>query len=779
MNAALESRAAEVFLAIADLPPSDRDRCLASTPDAPQGLIAWVRTLLAASDSNRDGFLERPAVGTGFSVARSIDPDPIETPLPDSAPACPEMIGPYRVVRTIAENDFTSVYLCHQDAPIRRTAAVKVLHSLLHRRGLLQRFEWERQVFASLQHPNIAQFYDAGATESGAVYFSMEFIEGRNITDFCEQRPLSVQDRSRLFLQVCAAVEHAHQHGVIHRDLKPANILVQTDADGNGRVKVIDFGVAKTLNAEVSPAATLAGQLIGTFAYMSPEQLVGRPEGVDTRTDVFSLGLVLFEMLTDRAARQIATGTIGDAGNNRPTGPAWTGPPLDAALDSALDEDLARIIAKATRHAREARYASVAEFRGDIERFLSNRPIAARPPSIAYRTRKFVRRHRAGVAAGVLLLCAAAATLVVVWHARTQRLDLAVQLAEAWFEETRVMQSTIGEASLRGPALKRLSAQVDAFSQIAPEDPRIRAMQASALTELGYVAIDAHDLDAADRAFAQALHIRTALADDNPRDNNAQMQLSLATVRIGDVAGERGDVAGRLKWSLRAMRIDESLLERIPTNTHALSNLGWSYDRLGNMALQLNDLARAEGYKLRAAEVFDRFARLGPSAEALRGRATARLSLAEIYDLWKRIPEASEQARLAMQDAKAAAELSPADRFVLQVLVYSEFRCAVYSRLAHRPSLTLQTSLDAVDHAELLLSIAPKDPAFQRLLGHALLDAARHASEAGRSELVVPLAERARKATNLSLEYGPADEEHLKMLDEAKHLIEAAQGGSP
>lgn len=769
MSEDTEKRAAEVFFAIVHLPADERERHLSTVSDSPPGLIAWIQTLLAAADANRDGFLERPAAGTSFSVSKAAEHNASSSDFPVPLP---QSVGPYRVVRLIAERDFTSVYLCRQDEPIRRTAAVKVLHSLQHRRELLQRFEGERQFSASFQHRHIAQFYEAGTTDTGAVFFSMEFVDGQNIVQHCTDRNLSARDRLRLFLQVCDAIEHAHQRGVIHRDLKPANILVQPDdREECGCAKVIDFGVAKALDTDQQPTATVAGQMIGTFAYMSPEQLSGRPETVDTRADVFALGLVLFEMLTGRAARQSLATSSNAAAMDAATHGAWA----LSLTDNSIPDDLARIIGKATSPCRDARYGTVEAFRQDVERFLTNRPVSARSAGMVYRTRKFIRRNRLATAASVLLAVSAAVTSVVVWRARTQRLDLAVQLAEAWFEETRVMQSTIGEAALRGPALKRLSAQVAAFSQIAPEDPRVRSMQASSLTELGYAAMDANDIDAAERAFQEAYCIRKGLVDDHPTDERAQMQLSLATVRLGDVAGARGDSHTRLAWCLRALQIDERMIERHPTDTHALSNLGWSYDRLGNIAQQQGELEQAAGYKLKAVEVFDRYARLGTHAEALRGRATAHLSLAEVYELMTKIPAAAEHAGYALRDSKAAAEINPSDRFVLQVLVYSEFRHADFSRRANRPGVSVQTALDAVQHAELLLSLAPSDPALRRLLAAALLTASRYALECNHANLALSLAQRAREQTVRSTEHTTTDEHHLHMLEESDRLIHASQ----
>lgn len=274
-----------------------------------------------------------------------------------------ERIGAYEIVAPIGEGGMGVVYLAEQHEPVQREVALKLVKRGMDTDALLARFDLERQTLAALDHPNIAHVFDAGATDSGRPYFVMELVEGVPVSDFAEREKLAIESRLRLFLQACAAVEHAHRRGVIHRDLKPSNLLVE----GEGVLKVIDFGLAKlTRPGPELGGQTLAGEVFGTPGYMAPEQEAG--EEVDTRADVFALGKVLGDL-------------VGGEGELR-----WI-------VAKASDEDVAR------------RYGSVTELAEDLKRFLEHRPLTAGPPSTVYRVGKFVRRHRAGCAvAGALVL---------------------------------------------------------------------------------------------------------------------------------------------------------------------------------------------------------------------------------------------------------------------------------------------------------------------------------------------------------------------------------------
>jgi WD40 repeat protein/serine/threonine protein kinase len=365
-------------------------------------------------------------------------------------------IGPYRLIEKLGEGGMGIVWLARQEHPIRREVALKVVKPGTDSAQVLSRFDTERQALAILSHPNIATVYDAGLTDDGRPYFAMEYVPGSPITTFADLRELPIAARLELFLQLCDAVEHAHQKGVLHRDLKPANILVQ-DRDGRPVVKVIDFGVAKALGPALSleRTATQIGSLVGTPEYMSPEQAGLTESGVDTRTDIYSLGLVLYELLVGalpfdagelrrkallevlrviredeppRLASRLTSQTdaeIKEIAKRRLTEPR--------ALVRQLRGDLEWITNRALEKEPMRRYASASELGADVRRHLSSEPVSAGPPDVRYRLGKLIRRHRAGaIAAGVALtaLVVGAVMSAAMWvRAERARIETRRQLA--------------------------------------------------------------------------------------------------------------------------------------------------------------------------------------------------------------------------------------------------------------------------------------------------------------------------------------------------------------
>ena len=365
----------------------------------------------------------------------------------------PTMIGDSRVVRRLGSGAFGVVYLCEQLAPVRRLVAIKVLRPGAGDRNTLARFASERQALARMNHPAIAQVHDAGALPDGRPYFVMEYVDGVAITQHCERTQADLAARLDLFLQLCDGVQHAHQRGLIHRDLKPSNVLVATGAvaaEGGERAqpKVIDFGLAKALFApgELHGAhadflaiglPTESGRVLGTPGYMSPEQANGQIADVDTRSDVFALGVILYELLTGTRPWQngVMTAEPPLASTHAPQ---WT---------MALRGDLDWILRKALQQEREQRYASVREFADDVRRHRRNEPVMAGPPSTSYRLRKFVRRHRLLVTASALV-----ATSVVLGVAGVLRYAARAQLNLVRFEllaiQSRLQQARTATSTL-------------------------------------------------------------------------------------------------------------------------------------------------------------------------------------------------------------------------------------------------------------------------------------------------------------------------------------------
>jgi len=332
----------------------------------------------------------------------------------------PEHIGPYRIVRVLGEGGMGIVYEAVDTGPVRRHVALKIVRVGLNSREVKARFEAERQALALMDHTGIAKVFQAGETPSGEPFFAMELVKGLPITDYCDSNRLSTKQRLELFVDVCHAVQHAHQKGVIHRDLKPSNILV-TEQDGKACPKVIDFGIAKALGLDLTEKtfATQTGQPLGTAAYMSPEQAESSGVDVDTRTDIYSLGVILYSLLVgslpiDPTGLPIHAFMFRLASRSSDTprpserftslgqyrqGIAMARRTDPDHLQRDLKGDLDWIVMKALEPQRALRYETATGFATDIERYLSDKPIIARPPTAMYRLRKFVRRHRAGVAA--------------------------------------------------------------------------------------------------------------------------------------------------------------------------------------------------------------------------------------------------------------------------------------------------------------------------------------------------------------------------------------------
>src|SRR5215472_8994684 len=470
------------------------------------------------------------------------------TPEADATFASPGPIGPYRLVRKLGEGGMGQVWLAEQTAPLQRLVAIKLIRAGVSDNVLLERFESERQSLARMNHPAIAKVFDAGTTADGTPYFVMEYVSGIPLTVYCDQKRLSIRQRLELFLKVCEGVQHAHQKAILHRDLKPANILVN-EIDGKPAPHIIDFGIAKAIG-DRDPLLTMftrAGNFIGTPVYMSPEQADADIRDVDTRSDVYSLAVILYELLTGtlpfdptkwrNELRQDQVRKLYEQDPQTPsiqfhkktttqTQTATQTAKLRATepqqLVSELKGDLDWITLKALERDRARRYGTPNEFAADIQHFLNNEPVTARPASAAYRLQKYVRRHRLGVslaAAGVLLLIAFSVMEAIQLRRITRERDRANRISDFMTKMFKVSDPSQarGNSITAREVLDKASKEIDAGLAKDPET------QSQMMHTMGEVYYNLGLYKEGESLLRRALEIRTRVLRPGSRDSLSSM----------------------------------------------------------------------------------------------------------------------------------------------------------------------------------------------------------------------------------------------------------------
>ncbi len=467
-----------------------------------------------------------------------------------------QQVGPYKVLEKIGEGGMGTVWVAQQASPIKRKVAVKLIKAGMDSQQVLARFEAERQALAMMDHPNIARVLDGGISEDGRPYFAMEYVRGVPLTDYCNKARLTVNERLELFQSICNAVQHAHQKGIIHRDLKPSNILVCL-FDGKPVAKVIDFGLAKAMHHSLTEQTlhTAHGMMIGTPLYMSPEQAEQNNLDIDTRTDVYSLGVILYELLTGstpleraqmkKAAVDEILRLIKDVDPPKPSTRLGSSDDLPsvaaqrsiepARLTRAITGDLDWVVMKALEKERGRRYETASALAEDVRRHLADEPVSAGPPSARYRLRKFVRRNRLGVIAtgaiAVTMLLGVMGTTAGLFWALSQK-ELAEKARRA---ESEAKADAIDNANFAQRERKRAEENFDAARQ-AVEQYLVKVTDNEKLKESDFSELRKELLQSAAPFFER-------LRDQNPGDESVESSRADALFRLADLQTKTGELA--------------------------------------------------------------------------------------------------------------------------------------------------------------------------------------------------------------------------------------------
>jgi non-specific serine/threonine protein kinase/serine/threonine-protein kinase len=542
-------------------------------------------------------------------------------------------IGPYRILRELGQGGMGAVYLAERDDEhYRQEVALKLIKPGLGGDAIRKRFRNEMQILADLSHPNIARLLDGGETVDGVPYLVMEYVEGRPIDTFCDQQQLSIDARLKLFSIVCAAVQYAHQHLVIHRDIKPGNILVTEE----GLPKLVDFGIAKLLDQDRTDATATAMPFM-TPDYASPEQVRG--VAVSTATDIYSLGVVLYQLLTGRRPYRFKSSVAHEVAkaicDEEPRRPSTT--------HKRLHSDLDNIVLMAMRKEPERRYATAEQFAEDIRRHLSGLPVRARPATFSYRTGKFVRRHKLGVAAALLI----AVTLLVgiiatVWQARVARAERA--RAERRFNEVRQLANSFvfevhdavanlpGSTPARSLIVQRGLKYLDSLAQDAAGDRGLQRELDGAYEKLGavqYTPSVAHlgDLAGALESHRKAAALREALVAADPGNADYRRELLDSNWYIATLLGRNGDMSGELEIIRRQLPEREQLAAAEKNAFVDRYNLAATYVYIGSLLAQLGDANGAVENQQKALQIKEELAVLDPD----RARSSRALSISYEY----------------------------------------------------------------------------------------------------------------------------------------------------
>ena len=621
----------EICFAVLDREPEERSAALQELCAGDDELRRDAEVMIA--DVCREESLYVPASPRGVATPAAL------TPLAalaggGAADWKPDVIGEFRIVRIVGEGGMGVVYEARQQEP-SRTVALKVIRPGLATPDVLRRFRQEAHALGRLQHPGIAQIYETGTADTPfgpQPYFAMEFIRGQSLRAYAEQHHPSVRHRLELVARICDAVHHAHQRGLIHRDLKPSNILI----DDSGQPKVLDFGVARLTDSDVHVTHhTDLGQLIGTLAYMSPEQVTADPLELDIRSDVYALGVILYELLAGRLPYTIGT-RIAEAVKTI----QQEDPQRLSSVSRGYRGDLETIAAKALEKDKNRRYGSAAALAADIRRYLGNEPISARPASATYQLQKFARRHRALVTGIVAVIVALSAGIVA-----TTREALRARRAEGLADARAVeageqRQRAEAQSEISDRERKRAEAEESRASAAATVAATERDRAESRLQDIrrlaGSFLFEFHDgikdlpgsMAARELVVKRALEYLDRLSREPVQDVDMRRELGSAYIRTADIQGNPfsaslGRSADALVSYRKARGIFESIARDSPKDrSRALDTIASVSDRIAQIMMRMGDTTGGLKEEQRAASIWTMIAREQPGNLALQRNLT-------------------------------------------------------------------------------------------------------------------------------------------------------------
>jgi tetratricopeptide (TPR) repeat protein len=679
-------RVQSVFHAAGQLPVAERAAALKRECGDDAELRRCVEDLLQAHDDSG----ELPAVNPEWTGA--YDP---------AVELGQVFAGRYKLRQKLGEGGMGVVFVADQTEPVQRRVALKVIRAGLDTHRLLARFEQERQALALMDHPNIAKVFDAGMDEAKRPYFAMELVKGSPLTKFCDDTKLSPRQRLELFVPVCQAVQHAHQKGIIHRDLKPSNILVGL-YDGRPVPKVIDFGVAKATGPRLTPQTvyTEVGSIIGTLEYMSPEQAELNNLDIDTRSDIYALGVLLYELLTgavpfsrkelEKAGLAEMLRAIKETEPQKPsTKLSHSGTLASIAAQRQMEPhkltalvrgELDWIVMKALEKDRGRRYETANAFARDIQRYLADEPVEACPPSAWYRLRKYGRKHRGPLLAVsvivLLLVVGVIGTSVGLVLAQQKEREAQNEKVAALASQKQaidslrattddVVEQLIGGKPVLGPAekafLETTLKRWQAFADAAGEGEQARAVRAEGVSRVAYLRAKLGQRDEAVLGYQEAIALRRQLVDDFPGVPKHRQDLALTYVLLGHVFADLGKQQERELSLRQGLALREKLVADFPDEPEYRLDEAYSHFDLGGLLHNQGKYAEAELSYRRALALDDQLLAASPAeAKYRRNLAFAHKDLGNLLKDQRKFPAAEAAIRQALAVAEKLVDEFPA-----------------------------------------------------------------------------------------------------------------------